>query len=116
MAEQEQEQKTSPNRQKVINDFVEHLNADGTPAQVVEAYTIAGDACYCAYRAGLMAARRMELEGDIMPDQVLEIAMEFAKIIAMKITITPQPSQLMTPQIGGGGGAQHGILPSPRRG
>lgn len=97
----EKKKTTSPNRDKLVNEFVEHLTADGVPGELVSIYKSFGDGCYCAYCAGKMAAKRMELEGDIKADQVLEISVEFAKIIAMKITLAPQPSQLMTPQPGG---------------
>lgn len=102
MAENENQKETSsPNRDKVVNELVEHLTEDGAPGEVISIYKTMADGCYCAFVAGKMAAQRMELEGDIKPDQVLEVAMEFAKIIAMKITLAPQVSALMTPQPGG---------------
>lgn len=104
MREKNQKKTSSPNRDKVINEFVQHLTADGAPGEVVSIYKMMGDGCYCAFAAGKMAAQRMELEGDIEADQVFEIAMEFAKIIAMRITLGPQPSQVMKPQIGVPGG------------
>lgn len=115
MSKDQAQQKTSPNREKVINEFLEHLNADGTPGEVVLAFKILGESCFYAYQAGLMAARRMELEQQIRPEQVFEVAMEFAKIIAMKITITPQPSQIMRPVAGAGADVQPGRLEPSRR-
>lgn len=100
MGEKNRKGTTSANRDKVVNDFVEHLAPDGVPGEVMSIYKAMGDACYCAFVAGKMAAQRMQLEGDIEADHVLEIAMEFAKIIAMKVTLAPQPSALMRPQVG----------------
>ena len=99
MGEENQKETRSTNRERVVNEFVEHLTEDGAPGEVVSIYKSMGDWCYCAFAAGKMAARRMELEGDIKPDQVFEIAMEFAKIIAMKITLAPQASELVTPEL-----------------
>ena len=114
-AEQEQKQTTSPKRDKVVNEFVKHLTADGAPGEVVLIYKAMGDGCYCAFCAGKMAAQRMELEGDIEQDQVFEVAMEFAKIIAMKITLAPRASELMRPQTGQILNVPGGPLEPPRR-
>lgn len=100
MVEKNEKKTSSPNRDKVVNDFVEHLTADGAPGEVVSLYKTMADGCYCSFAAGKMVAQRMELEGDIKANQVFVVAMEFAKIIAMKITLAPQASQLMTPQPG----------------
>jgi len=117
MAEQEagQKQTTSPNRDKVINALDAHLKADGMPPEIIEVFKIAGDTCYSAFVAGKMAAQRMELEGDIEQDQVFEVAMEFAKIIAMKITLAPRASELMRPQTGQILNVPGGPLEPPRR-
>ena len=104
MGEKNQKETSSPNRDKVINELVEHLAADGAPGEVVAIYKAMADGCYCAFIAGKMVAQRMELEGDIKADQVFEVSMEFAKILAVKMTLAPQTSQLMTPQPGTVGG------------
>lgn len=115
MAEKNQKETSSPNRDTVVNELVEDLTADGAPGEVVSIYKTMGDSCYCSFLAGKMAARRMQLEGDIGVDQVFEIAFEFAKIVAMKITLAPQASQLMTPQAGGMPGNMLDLRPGARR-
>lgn len=107
MAGKNKKETTSQNRARVVDAFVKHLSADRVPGEVIAVYKALGDGCYCAFAAGKMVAQRMELEGDIKADQVFEIAMEFAKIMAMKITVAPQPSQLMKPQAGGARGVMN---------
>ncbi len=98
MGVQGKKQTTSTNRDEVVIALAEHLEADGMPGELVELFKVLGDMCYGSFIAGKMVAQRMVLEGDIKADQVFKTAMEFARIIAMKISLAPQPSQLMRPQ------------------
>ncbi len=98
--------KTSANRTKVIEDFTAAMNEDGAPAQLVELWKVQGDMNYTAFLAGKMTARRMFLEGDIAETQITEVAMEWAKLLVMKITYAPPPpppptSELVIPKVQG---------------
>ncbi len=81
--------KTSANRTKVIEEFTKAMNEDGAPAELTELWKTQSGLCYCAFLTGPMTARQMCLEGHIAEDQVTEVAMEWAKLLVMKISYTP---------------------------
>jgi len=95
----ENPEKKTP-RAQIIDDIVEKFKAEGMADQLVELYTMQVDTCYWAYLAGNATARRMMMEGLIGIDLVHETAMEFTRILVMKITVdvTPRPGDLVIPK------------------
>ncbi len=70
-------------------ELMEYLK-DASPG-MWELWNLQAESCYCAFLAGKGAAKHMVEDGFILPEQETEYAMEFAKVLAMKVTLTPRP-------------------------
>lgn len=102
MGKGKQKAKTSENRGKCMDELVAEMTAEGAPGGITALYCIQMDGCYSAWITGKKVAQRMAIEGDITEDRITEVGLMFAQIIASKITLRPETSQLMTPNAPGG--------------
>ena len=76
-------------REKMIKEMVSELKETGAPANVVQLYAMQIDNCACAWVVAKAAAKQLHQNGDIESDQIFEVTLELAKIVAMKITHGP---------------------------
>lgn len=81
--------KTPTNKTKVIEELTQAFKEDDAPPELIQLWQVQGDMCYAAFLAGKMVAKRMFLEGDITEDQITEVAMEWAKLLVMKVSYKP---------------------------
>ena len=89
----EKRNKTTPlHKEGLRKEFVDAMKKDGAPEEVIDLWGVQGGLCYSAFLTGKMAAKLMVLDGDITEDQVVEVAMEWAKLLVMKISYKP-PTQ-----------------------
>ena len=97
------EKKKKENRDLAINSLVAELTAAGAPGEAVQLYTMQIDGCNWAWLVGSAAADLLQQNGEITSDEVFQVALAFAKNIAMKITHAPPKTQggllVPTPQI-----------------
>ena len=91
----------------VIQDIKDNAAYDlaaemaGVPEAVISIFQAQADTVYFAFLAGKKAALIMCGTGEIEDEEVVDVAMKFANIIAMKVSIQPPPSQLTKPDFAG---------------
>lgn len=79
-------------RDKVIDAFVEAMEEDNAPGEVTELFKVQIDTCYAAWLAGKAVAQRMLLAGQIKADDLHDMALHFADVIAGKVMLMPRQS------------------------
>lgn len=82
----------------MVNELVEILTESGMPGELIEYYKVQGDGVWAAFIAADMGVKLLIAQGRLPEERHLEITLEFAKIITMKVNLAPQGAQLFTPQ------------------
>ncbi len=95
MKEQKANEKTSPERLAAHQEMKDQLETDGAPEPVIAAYMLQLDACYCAFVTACALVNRLVAEGHVTEFESFPVKMEFTKLVAARINLTPQPSDIV---------------------